>query len=177
MVTIRPFEPDDLDACAELYVRVFAEPPWNEEWQPAEAREHLRHTVKTPGFVGMVAVDGDRVVGMVTGSCRSHAAGHFAMLDDMFVDVPLRGQGIGQRLMDELKGHLKATDCIAVGLLTQRTSRAAAFYRRYGFVEDPSVRFMLLDLGEQTHLGEQQRVRAPTPERPGHGGDAPPGPQ
>lgn len=148
MVSIRPFKPEDLDACADLYVRVFAEPPWNEVWRPEEARDHLAHTVGTPGFVGLVAVDeNERIVGMVTGSCRTNAAGRFALLDDMFVDVPLRSQGIGHRLMDELKQQLKSNGCLGVGLLAQRTSRAAEFYRRYGFQEDPDVRFMLLSLG------------------------------
>jgi ribosomal protein S18 acetylase RimI-like enzyme len=148
MVSIRPFKPEDLDACADLYVRVFAEPPWSEDWRPAEARDHLSHTIGTPGFVGLVAVDESaRIVGMVTGSCRANAAGSFALLDDMFVDVPVRNQGIGRRLMDEVKRQLKSSGCVAVGLLTHRTSQAAAFYRRYGFQEDSDVRFMLLGLG------------------------------
>ena len=148
MVSIRPFKPEDLDPCADLYVRVFAEPPWGEEWRAEEARDHLAHTVGTPGFVGLVAVDeNERIVGMVTGSCRAHAAGNFALLDDMFVDVPLRHHGIGRRLMDELKQQLKTSGCLAIGLLTQRTSQAAEFYRLYGFQEDADVRFMLLGLG------------------------------
>lgn len=148
MVTIRPFQTEDLDQCAELYVRVFAEPPWSEVWRTEEARHHLDHTVQTPGFVGMVALEGERIIGVITGSCRTNAAGSFALLDDMFVDHPMRNQGIGHRLMDEMKQHLKANGCIAVGLFTQHTSRAAGFYRQYGFQEHPDLRFMLLGLGE-----------------------------
>lgn len=146
MVTIRPFQSEDLDQCADLYVRVFAESPWSEEWAVEEARRHLERSTQTPGFLGLVAMDGERIVGVVTSTCRSHAAGNFAMLDDMFVDHMLRSQGIGLQLLDEMKQRLKAQGCIAVGLFTQATSRAADFYRKHGFQEEPNLRFMLLGL-------------------------------
>ncbi len=147
MVTIRPFEAGDLDRCTDLYVRVFAEPPWSEEWLPQDARRHLEQTLKTPGFVGLVAEEGERVVGVVTGTSRCGATGDYALLDDMFVDHDLRGQGIGRRLMDELKRRLAQQGVIAVALFAQATSHAADFYRAYGFLEDPDLRFMLLGLG------------------------------
>jgi aminoglycoside 6'-N-acetyltransferase I len=147
LVTIRPFEPEDLEECAQLYVRVFAEPPWQEEWSPADARRHLEQTLKTPGFVGLVAHEGDRIVGVVTGVSRCGATGDYFLFDDMFIDHNRRGQGIGRQLMDALKRRLAADGVIALTLFTQATSRAAAFYRGYGFEEDPNLRFMLFGLG------------------------------
>ncbi len=148
MQSIRPFEAGDLDECTTLYVSVFAEPPWNEEWTPADARRHLEQTFKTPGFVGLVALEGERIVGVVTGVSRCGATGDYVLLDDMFVDHTLRGQGIGRRLMQELKQRLTQQGVIALALFTQATSHAADFYRSYGFEEDPNLRFMLLGLGD-----------------------------
>jgi aminoglycoside 6'-N-acetyltransferase I len=148
MLSIRPFEANDLDECTTLYVAVFAEPPWNEEWTPADARRHLEQTFKTPGFVGLVAQEGGRIVGVVTGVSRCGATGDYVLLDDMFVDHTLRGQGIGRQLMEELKQRLAQQGVIALALFTQATSHAADFYRRYGFEEDPNLRFMLLGLGD-----------------------------
>jgi GNAT superfamily N-acetyltransferase len=148
MVTTRPFLPGDLEECAQLYVRVFAEPPWSEEWTPQDARRHLEQTHQTPGFVGLVALDGDQIVGVITGTSRCGATGDYVLLDDMFVDHERRGQGIGRQLMDELKQRLAQQGVIAVALFTQSTSRAAAFYRTYGFQEDPNLRFMLIGLGD-----------------------------
>lgn len=147
MVTIRPFEAGDLDRCADLYVRVFAEPPWNEAWTLADARRHLEQTLTTPGFVGLIAEDGGRIAGVLTGTTRCGATGDYGLLDDMFVDPELRGRGIGRQLMDELKQQLAQRKVIAIALFTQGNSRAAGFYRTYGFQEDPNLRFMLLGLG------------------------------
>jgi aminoglycoside 6'-N-acetyltransferase I len=147
MLSIRPFEAGDLDECTALYVSVFAEPPWNEEWTPADARRHLEQTCKTPGFVGLVALDGGHIVGVVTGVSRCGATGDYVLLDDMFVDHTVRGQGIGRRLIEELKQRVARQGAIALALFTQATSHAADFYRRYGFEEDPNLRFMLLGLG------------------------------
>jgi aminoglycoside 6'-N-acetyltransferase I len=147
MMTIRPFQSGDLEECAQLYVRVFAEPPWSEEWTPQDARRHLEQTFQTPGFVGLVAEEGGRIVGVVTGTSRCGATGDYTLLDDMFIDHTLRGQGIGRKLMDELKQRLAADGIIAMALFTQSTSHAADFYRTYGFEEDPNLRFMLLGLG------------------------------
>jgi GNAT superfamily N-acetyltransferase len=147
MVTIRPFQSGDLDECAQLYVRVFAEPPWTEVWTLEDARKHLEQTVTTPGFVGLIAEEGGRITGVVTGTSRCGATGDYALLDDMFVDHERRGQGIGRQLLDELKRRLVNEGVIAIALFTQASSRAAAFYRTYGFQEDHDLRFMLLGLG------------------------------
>jgi GNAT superfamily N-acetyltransferase len=144
-ITIRPFEQGDLDKCAELYVRVFSEPPWGEEWTLDHALAHLRQTMTTPGFEGLVAIEGESIVGVLTGNRKCTAAGDALLLDDMYVDSTRRGQGIGTRLMEALKARL-AGSVTALALFTQRTSRAADFYRSYGFVEDPDLRFMLFGL-------------------------------
>jgi len=148
MATIRPFQPGDLEPSAELYVAVFAEPPWNEQWAIPDARAHLVQTIATPGFEGLVALEGERIVGVLTGNRKCTATGDSFMLDDMYVDGEHRGQGLGRRMLDELKRHLAGTGVIALGLFAQRTSRAAKFYRDYGFLEDDSLRFMLLGVDE-----------------------------
>jgi aminoglycoside 6'-N-acetyltransferase I len=147
MATIRPFQPEDIDQCAALYVRVFGEPPWNEVWRIEDARRHLQQAIDTPGFEGLVAVDGARVVGVVTGNRKCTAAGEALLLDDMYVDGGARGQGLGKQMMDELKRRL-AGRVSAFALFTQRDSRAAEFYRKYGFLEDSNLRFMLLGIEE-----------------------------
>jgi GNAT superfamily N-acetyltransferase len=145
MVTIRPYQSGDLEPCAALYVTVFAEPPWNEEWTVEDAKAHLVQTITTPSFEGLVAVEGERIVGVLTGNRKCTAAGDALMLDDMYVESGMRGQGLGRRMLDELKARL-AGQVIAFCLFTQRTSRAADFYRDYGFIEDDTLRFMLLSV-------------------------------
>src|SRR5262249_20827698 len=112
MVTIRPFQQQDLDQCAALYVRVFGETPWNEEWTLDDARKHLQQAIDTPGFEALVAVNGDRIVGVVTGNRKCTSAGEALLLDDMYLDTDVRGQGLGTQMMDELKrrlaGHVSA---------------------------------------------------------------------
>lgn len=117
---IRRARRDELQACADLYVKVLTE---TFTWLPAERhdrREFLRAARDEEVYV---AVADGRLIG-VAGFYRP-----LNFIHSLYVDI--RGRGVGKALLD----HLAA---VAVGPLSLKVQaankRAQAFYAREGFV-------------------------------------------
>ena len=92
------------------------------------------------------ARDEDRVVGMVsvlfTVSTAEGASA--AVLEDMVVHPIRRGEGIGERLLDEAILRAREAGCKRITLLTDSTNQSALrFYGRAGFVRSRMVPFRL----------------------------------
>ena len=117
---IRRARPDEIEACADLYVKVLTE---TFIWLPAEhhdRREFLRSARDEEIYV---AVEAGRILGM--------AAFYRPMrfVHSLYVDE--RGRGIGKALLDHLAAVADGTLSLKV---QEQNRRAQAFYAREGFV-------------------------------------------
>jgi len=119
MVEVRRARPQELDACADLYVRVLRE---TFTWQPPDRhrREDFLRAARDEEVY--VAVDAGRIVGLAA----VYRPQNF--LHSLYVEG--RGRGIGKALLD-------AAAAAAEGPLSLKVQapnlRAQAFYRREGF--------------------------------------------
>lgn len=117
---IRRARPEELQACADLYVKVLSE---TFTWMAPERhdrREFLRGARDEEIYV---ALEGDRLVG-VAGFYRPMNFVHSLYVTE-------RGRGIGKALLD----HLSAVADKPLSLKVQAANvRAQAFYAREGFV-------------------------------------------
>jgi len=140
---IRAYKPTDLGRCVKLFVKVFSQPPWEDQW-PSEERagEYLSDIVGTPGFEGYVAYEGRRILGLCFGHRVRWWAGDEFYLDELCVDSDVQRQGIGTELMNHLWRRLARQGIQVVVLLTQRNTLAEAFYARQGFLISPRTVFM-----------------------------------
>ena len=116
---VRRARPEEIGACADLYVRVLSE---TFTWLPPERHrreDFLRAAVDEEVYV---AVEAGRIVGL---------AGFFPpqnFLHSLYVDS--RGRGVGKALLD----HVTARAEGPLSLKVQAPNRRAqAFYRREGF--------------------------------------------
>ena len=117
---MRRARPEELGACADLYVRVLRE---TFTWLPAERHrreDFLRFAAEEEIYV---AVEGGRILG-VAGFYRPQSFIH-----SLYADT--RGRGVGKALLD----HLTAIADGPLSLKVQAPNRRAqAFYRREGFL-------------------------------------------
>lgn len=131
---LREMTASDLPCCAELYVRAFNAPPWNDQWDTSSASARLGRLLGMDGFLGICAVEEQRCVAFAAGYVEDwHAASHYC-LKEMCVDPALQRRGIGTELMTRLFSQLAGRGVSSVRLGTRRGSPAEAFYAKLGFV-------------------------------------------
>jgi GNAT superfamily N-acetyltransferase len=118
-LTVRRVRPDELDACARLYVRVLRD---TFTWVPPERHreaDFLRAAAEEEVYV---AIEGGRIIGLAA----LFAPQNF--LHSLYVAE--RGRGVGKALLD----HVARTVDGPISLKCQTANRRAqAFYRREGF--------------------------------------------
>lgn len=128
-LTLREFQPSDLDALYELDQVCF--PPGI-----AYSREEIAAYIRRPGARTWV-VDNTRqpetVAGFVISHCGRNRRGHIITLD---VAPEWRRQAIGSRLMDAAEGWMRDHGAERVSLETAEDNlRAQAFYLQRGYVK------------------------------------------
>lgn len=120
-VTIRPVEPDDLDACRAIERAVYPNP-----WRP----EHFDDLLALDPGVALAAVDDGRVVGYAMGWVVADEA----ELANLAVDEGSRRRGIGSRLLEAFAGESVRRGADRLWLEVRASNEAArALYARHGF--------------------------------------------
>jgi L-amino acid N-acyltransferase YncA len=102
---IRPAEPRDADALAAIYGwHVLHGTGTFEETPPTPAdMEARRAAVAAHGLPYLVAVDGERVLGLAYAApFRPRAAYRYAAEDSVYIDPELRGRGVGKALLERV---------------------------------------------------------------------------
>ena len=135
-------EESDLLRCTDVFIEVFNREPWNDEWEPEKAKQYLLDFYHTPGFLGLVALEGEEVIGFLFGVHRVWWSGDEFFVHEMCVKSNLQNKGIGKALMDRLLGELEARSITHLSLLTDRGIPAEAFYKKNGFTEVERLVFL-----------------------------------
>ena len=135
-LAITPAKLGDIPALCGLLDMLFTQ---EAEFQPDRAAQErgLGHIIRDPraGHI-LVARQDDAIVGMVNllYTVSTALGGRVALLEDMVVAPPARGQGAGNQLLDAAIKHARGQGCLRITLLTDTDNHAAqAFYRRMGF--------------------------------------------
>lgn len=101
-----------------------------------EAEKLYSRMEKDPDYLLLVAREGDRVLGTITGVCCHALSANFLAIEDFVVLEECRGQGIGSRLMAGLDEFAAERNCL-YGILVSSGFRLDAhrFYESHGFTE------------------------------------------
>ena len=119
---------------------------------PEVGRYHLEWG--RPGDVGVIAEDGDAVVGTAFGRLfTEHDRGH-GYVDQRTPEIAIAvepdriGEGIGTRMLDALEGAYRATGVEQLSLSVNLANPAMRLYERFGYTEvdrdDDSARMLKL---------------------------------
>jgi ribosomal protein S18 acetylase RimI-like enzyme len=142
MVQLRPVGPDDWRLWRALRLAALAEAPEAfssrlEDWQgPGDREERWRARLSTPGH-HVVAVEGDREIGMASGVLTDQ---HGAVeLISMWVEPSARGLGVGSALLSDVRRWAESVGARVLQLdVTDGNTAALKLYERYGFRSDGS---------------------------------------
>lgn len=140
---------DDLTKCTETFIEVFNEEPWNDEWTFRRAEEYLLHFYQTPGFLGVVAVENDEMLGFIIGVNRVWWSGDEFFINEMCVKTNSQNKGIGRAMLNHLIKELHSNNISNISLLTDRGIPAEEFYKRNGFEEIERIIFLHKSIKQQ----------------------------
>ncbi|MGG3802669.1 GNAT family N-acetyltransferase [Metabacillus fastidiosus] len=140
---ILPITLDNLNKNIELYVSVFNEPPWEDNWTFEKAERRFLDLLHTPRFLGFSYYHNEELVALAAGNCEEWSDGELFYLKEMCVRPNMQGQEIGTRLLSYLDAHLQERGVMYSYLLTLQEGQAASFYAKNSYKKDLNTVFML----------------------------------
>jgi aminoglycoside 6'-N-acetyltransferase I len=143
---LKLFEEKNLLKCTKTFIDVFNQEPWNDEWKNETARQYLLDFTNTPGFKGIIAVDGEEIIGFIFGTRKCWWSGDEFFINEMCVKIKEQNTGVGSKLMNYLLKELKSDGVSTISLLTDRGIPAEAFYKKNGFSEIKRLIFLSRDV-------------------------------
>lgn len=118
---------------AEIYVDAFNAEPWNDEWTIESASKRISQMINCEGFDGLVMYEDETLIGMILGNHEYYYNGIHFNIKEFCVDLKLRGQAIGSRLLEEFIKRLRNKGINEIILVTSRTDVTEGFYKKHGF--------------------------------------------
>ncbi len=137
-----PIKRDNLMECVGLFVSVFNNPPWDENWDTEAAFQQLDNYRRTPDFYGLIASVDDEVVGFALGFIKRWDRHKQFHLKEMCVATERQRDGVGTALLNKLEEQLKNQGVEQLYLDTVRDTPAQAFYAKNGFYVSPKIIMM-----------------------------------
>jgi ribosomal protein S18 acetylase RimI-like enzyme len=138
---IRSFDDKDLPQVADLFVRVFNLPPWNEDWSYEKAYNHIETISNAPDFIGFVAVNEDLLLAVLLGRLQDNLPNRIFRIGEIFVEPDYHRQGIGTALLCHLNQQMCELSVHRITATTLAESPAAYFYMRQGFSDTGPVSY------------------------------------
>ncbi|MCK1994988.1 GNAT family N-acetyltransferase [Peribacillus muralis] len=140
------FNWEDLLKCTETFVQVFNQEPWNDQWSMETAKQYLLDYINTPGFMGIVAVEGKEIIGFIFGAHKLWWSGGEFFINEMCVSIEKQNTGVGSKLLKYLMNELNIERVSNISLLTDRGIPAEAFYKKHGFTEINRLMFLTKEM-------------------------------
>jgi GNAT superfamily N-acetyltransferase len=123
-----------LPELAQLYVKTYNAPPWNDGWEEYTVRQKLSQMMNCEGFLGIVSKDShDTITGMIVGEKEIYYNCIQFFVKDFCVAHDIRGTGIGSELLKELERQLLSMEIRKLYLFTSRNDDTEGFYQKRGF--------------------------------------------
>jgi RimJ/RimL family protein N-acetyltransferase len=141
-IIIREATPSDAEQLIAYVQRLSEEPESNIELSPSEftltvpdEQEILLDYALSENSVYLVAVDGDKIIGVLNCRGRNRQAVRHVTTLGMSVDRMWRGKGIGSQLMARAIQWARSTGIVSrIELLVfERNETAVHLYRKFGF--------------------------------------------
>jgi GNAT superfamily N-acetyltransferase len=124
---------DDIAKHAKLFIEVFRNPPWSESWEEEIAYNRLLCYQNTPNFIGLSAIEDDKLIGFIFGNIEPFQKTSHYVLKEMCVKEENQRMGVGKELIQKLHEVLRLHDVGSSILLTQRETPAEIFYSNNGY--------------------------------------------
>ena len=128
-----PVEPANLVECVGLFVSVFNNLPWDENWDAEAVEQRLDDCYRTPGFYGLIAKMNEETIGFALGFVERWDKSRLFHLKEICVATEKQRHGVGTALLSVLEQQLKSQGVEMLYLHTARDTSAQTFYAKNDF--------------------------------------------
>ena len=133
MIRIRKIKTEDLPRCAEILEAAYSLPPYNEKFAPGIALSYMNSKFNYCAGHSFIAVNDDKVAGFILTSLSVWVEGGQAIIEEIVVDPPVQGCGIGKKLMMTTEEYLKENQIHSIILWGRKDAPAHSFHESNGF--------------------------------------------
>lgn len=125
---------EDYGLLADVMARSYAEAPWHENWTNEKALRRVRGILSNFEALGIAAIEDNCIVGGLLGYVDPYAEEDFFFVSELFVVPEKKKQGIGRKLLEQLKEELKKRGIHTIQLVSIEDN--VAFYKKCGLEKD-----------------------------------------
>ena len=136
MATLVELNDSDFEDIKALFLGVFTQPPWNDDWSDEEQLDqYLKDLMgaRTPLVLGLV--EDDRLIGMSIGNIKHWYEGTEYYIEELCIRTDEQGKGHGTEFLSLIESHLAGRGVRTIYLTTDRDVPAYGFYLSRGFRE------------------------------------------
>lgn len=140
---VRKITMNDIEALTKLFVNVFNNTPWKEQWTHKTANKRLQDLIHTPGFRGMVLYEGNVLSGLVMGRCEQNYDGLYFHVMELCVNQSRQEMELGKELLSDLMNFVKKDNVTKMYMYTKPEHMLKAIFEECGFVENSENSLMM----------------------------------
>ena len=145
-MNIRVLTKDDIEKCAQLYIRSYNRPPWNYNWSYEKAVKYLTEYIERSRFVGFVLCDGDEFAGATLGHSKTWWTNDLLYVDELFISPDKQRLGYGQMLLDHAEKYAKEQGFDVITLITNKYMPSMKFYTNINYIHAEQFVFLFKPL-------------------------------
>ena len=129
--TIRRLQSTDVHVCARIFADAYRD-VYDESWSEETSEARLSELCAAAGEYGLVMTVEEMIVGFIIGRPFNWFDGQRVWVEELVVDKPYRGQGIGRQLIRGFLDKCSQTKITGAALISKQGSVAFNIYGRLG---------------------------------------------
>ncbi len=133
---IKVLNKEDFNDIKDLFVKVFTQEPWNDDWSNKEQLDmYIKELIESFNSLSFGLYDGDNLIGISLGRVMHFYEGTQYRIDELCISRDKQGKGYGSNFMKLIETKCKEMGILYVILTTERNYPAHSFYLKNGFSE------------------------------------------
>lgn len=137
--SVRRIDQAEALASADIIVKAYAAPPWEERWDLDNARRRLTELCSSADTISLATFDGDRIVGFVFASPYTSAIGTGLYVAEIAVLPSHQRMGIGTTLLFHIEREAIRLRYKQIWLVSRQAGGVADYYRANGYDQSKNL--------------------------------------
>ena len=136
MYKLKRLSIDDKEAVKEVFVSVFTQEPWNDDWSDQEQLDMYITDLTGQGYSLTYGLyDADELIGISMGYIKHWYSGTEYIINELCIKTERQGAGAGTFFLSEIEKAIKELGLKQIFLLTDSNVPAYEFYKKNGYTE------------------------------------------